>query len=690
MPDVDSTVRFRHASLGALVAAWSLLFHAGAASAANTEDPPTLEVLWESTNAVRSGSVKDSELRLYFVEPARSLMFQASWKHSRAGGDGFWFASAALEAGKPQASSPKPPSGWRAVAVLSKAESERSFQAALNRLVPAEPGGAIHARYALGDALLFRDPAGKVQIRPGGERPAGIQIQRRYNQRELASAAAKGMEAELRSAYSNQTAFVLSLGTSNRFRLAYLDFAERRAVVLYVPPKSDDPGRIVRFGTKLSNLASFIVIDHLWTFLKNPVSASGRTLNQLIQWPTTVLRRRLHENKEAVPVLVQGPGMDPAVWEEWLDHHTHTSRESGSVRLLIDGDQFFPVLKRRVAEAQRAVNIHVCIFDRDDAAVDVADELKKRSTNVEAKVVFDRGMSRHAAAGPPATPMPEGFTPPSFIGQYLRSGSRVRVRPQPNPAFTVDHSKIMLIDGHYGYIGGMNIGREYRYEWHDLMAEIQGPVLASFQRQFEKKWAQVGPWGDLALAGVMLGGKSPGTEAEPAANPIELRRLYTKSFRRQIRQAELAAINRASNRIYAENPYFFSNEFLRALTRARLRGVDVRVVMPSESDIETGHKSNLIVANYLLSYGVRVFFYPGMTHVKALLVDDWACFGSANFDDMSLRLNREANVASSNLAFARRFKEELFEVDFARSRELREPLSVGWSDYLADALMTPF
>ena len=65
----------------------------------------------------------------------------------------------------------------------------------------------------------------------------------------------------------------------------------------------------------------------------------------------------------------------------------------------------------------------------------------------------------------------------------------------------------------------------------------------------------------------------------------------------------------------------------------------------------------------------KVYFYPGMTHVKALMVDDWACLGSANLNHLSLRVCQEQNVATSDPAFAARLKRELFEEDFARSYE---------------------
>ena len=213
--------------------------------------------------------------------------------------------------------------------------------------------------------------------------------------------------------------------------------------------------------------------------------------------------------------------------------------------------------------------------------------------------------------------------------------------------------------------------------------------MASYQRQFNEKWAQVGPWGDLGLAAEIISGKRPATDHEPNTNLIELRRLYTKNFSRRIRFAELAAINRASSYVFAENPYLYSTEFINALVRARRRGVDVRYILPSENDLIAGRRSNLVIANYLREQGVRVYFYAGMTHVKALLVDGWACFGSANFDALILRLNREDDLATSNPTFAAKLRHDLFEADFNRGSELKEELAEIRGDNLADLLLTP-
>ena len=95
----------------------------------------------------------------------------------------------------------------------------------------------------------------------------------------------------------------------------------------------------------------------------------------------------------------------------------------------------------------------------------------------------------------------------------------------------------------------------------------------------------------------------------------------------------------------------------------------------------------LAIANYLLEHGVRVYFYPAMTHVKALLVDGWSCVGSGNLNHVSLRLNQEENIATSDPDFANELKRDLFEADFARSYELTQPISVDWVDFLADLVL---
>jgi phosphatidylserine/phosphatidylglycerophosphate/cardiolipin synthase-like enzyme len=659
-----------------------------AASASNDDAEQAYANLGNRTNLHPRAFVEDHKILVTYTNGSRLWMLKATWVLPRVTPKEFIYASATLQPSKKPKAIPGANSDWHEVTVLPPAETDGFLRKAADRLVPSEPGHGIFCRFALGEATLYRDAAGKVQLASQTNPPVNVTIDRRYTRQGLASAVATELETTLKTAHPGRDTFLMAIGHGSRMRLVFLDLNQRQTVVLYLPGKDDEPGKVAGFGKKLQNLGSFIVVDNLFTFLKNPVTSSTRAVNQAVQWPQTLLPRQTHPKSE-IPPLTNAPGMDLVAWEHWLDHHAHAPRELGSLRLLIDGDQFFPLFERRVAEAQHSVDILVCIFDRDDFSVEMANRLRQRSTNIEVRVVFDRMMTRQAGELPPGTQMPEGFTEPKSIASYLRHDSEVHVRPQPNPAFTVDHTKLYLVDGRYAYVGGMNVGREYRYEWHDCIAEIEGPIVASYQRQFNKKWAQFGPWGDLGLAAESIGGKRPRSDHESTNNLIELRRLYTKNFSRQIRSAEVAAIDRASSYVFAENPYLYGNEIINALVHARRRGVDVRVILPSENDLTAGRRSNVVIANYLREQGIRVYIYPGMTHIKALLVDGWACLGSANFDALSLRLNREDDLATSNPAFVAKFRHDLFDADFQKAGELKEELPEEWKDHLADFLLNP-
>ena len=114
-----------------------------------------------------------------------------------------------------------------------------------------------------------------------------------------------------------------------------------------------------------------------------------------------------------------------------------------------------------------------------------------------------------------------------------------------------------------------------------------------------------------------------------------------------------------------------------ALVEARRRGVDVRVILPTRNDSGFMNTANLIAASVFLRNGIRVYAYPGMTHVKAAIYDGWATVGSANFDKLSLRINQETNLATSDPRFVEQLKRDLFERDFTRSREMKEPPRAG-------------
>jgi cardiolipin synthase len=324
--------------------------------------------------------------------------------------------------------------------------------------------------------------------------------------------------------------------------------------------------------------------------------------------------------------------------------------------------------------------VRLFIFDNDDYAMRIADLLKRRSKEIRVRVLIDALGTLGAGQGAPegAATGTGGFA----IARYLRSGSEVEVRETPNPWLVSDHTKTILMDRRVAYLGGMNIGHEYRHEWHDMMVELRGPIVGRLQHDFDAAWAYAGMGGDLAYVKA-LGEKQkfPGDAEDPAY--VDLRPLYTRTLDPQVLRAQLAAIRRAQSAIWVEQPYVSDDSLIAALIDARARGVDVRLIVPTRGDSRFMNSANLLAASVLVRNGVRVYVYPGMTHVKAALYDGWACLGSANFDKLSLRINRETNIATSDALFVDRLRRELFDVDFARSRELVEPPSTGWGTYVS-------
>jgi cardiolipin synthase len=463
--------------------------------------------------------------------------------------------------------------------------------------------------------------------------------------------------------------------------------AEFRDQGIAAPPEHGRTGGRADKGARSGGSIAADGFDLLRSLVVKPLLRPVSSLNRLVflSADTAIDAVKpvslLFESNAPAPPLSRAPAMDLAAWERRLDRMTDSTASRGSIRLLIGGEQFFPRFVDAVMGARRSIHIRSYIFDTDDYATTVADLLKQRSREVEVKVLVD-GLGSLVAAGATPASMPRDFDPPGSMERYLERNSQVQVRTRSNPWFTGDHTKTFLIDRRIAFVGGMNIGREYRYDWHDLMVEVRGPVVAQLGREFDKAWSRAGPFGDLAnLAHVLRPRKQAGAGA---GYPIRV--LHTDPGDAQIYRAQLAAIRAARRYIYIHNPYFSDDEFLVELLRARRRGVDVRVVLSTRGDSPAMDRSNILAANALFRRGVRVYLYPGFSHVKAAIYDGWACLGSANLDRMSLRVNHELNLATSHGPAVQALKRELFETDFEKSTEMARLFEERWTYYLSEML----
>lgn len=416
--------------------------------------------------------------------------------------------------------------------------------------------------------------------------------------------------------------------------------------------------------------------------LRQPVTSTKTGLAIIWNRSKQLVRSNITLHDEPKDLPWQRPGTPE--FERLLDRKGLQRTFPGKLEYLIDG-AFFDAYQREVAKARHHVDVQIFIFDNDDIGVHCADQLKRKSNQPETRVrvMFDDLGTSFASGTAPETPAPRGFTPPADMADYLEKNSKVRARRTLNPWLMADHTKLLLFDRQVAMLGGMNLGREYKSEWHDLMVRVEGPITAPLQREFNRAWRKAGPWGDFALF------RTP-ERWRPASTtggaPLRILRTDAAEGRQEILAASLLAIRASKRRIWIENPYFASDEIKDAVCSAAKRGVDVRVILPSRGDSNIMDHGNLASAGRLLECGVKVFRYPKMTHMKVMLCDDWATLGSANLDTLSLHINRELNLAFNDPALIRELENKVFRPDLKRSQPVNRSEVGRWFSPIAESI----
>jgi cardiolipin synthase A/B len=557
---------------------------------------------------------------------------------------------------------------------------------------PLGPDEGLALALRRGELVSWRDAEGQLQLMPWDQIPSQVQIVERMDDHQLAVRVVLLLRDMLTNDPDGAIRHIIFSLQNERPGAGSWLYADVAAGEIYyiLSPFSGHDIQEPRLRVSMKTLDRVVFRSHLVTMVKNPVTTLSRLAGHGNDAVTSVLRRTPPPPADIAP-LNEGPGMDLDAWEKRLYRITRSRRYPGRLQFLVGGDEFFPELIEEIRGADREISIRTYIFDNDEYAVGLANLLRARSTDIRVRVMMDDLGSLMAGLKTPPNGYPADFTPPSDIGSYLTTDSRVRVRRVGNPWLTGDHAKLTLIDRDLAYVGGMNYGEEYRYDWQDMMVRVEGRVVWRLQKEFEKAWSHAGPGGDLAYLLQSL--RLPNIETfapEKDTSMVPVRVLRTRTTRREIHRAQLEAIRRAQSYIHIITPYFTEPEIITALIQARARGVDVRVVLPGEGNHDLMNSAHLFTANRLIESGVRVFIYPGMTHVKAAVYDGWACFGSANFDRLSFKVNQELNLATSDGETVARLDRQLFQPHFTRSIELTEPLEWSWEDYAASLLSFPF
>ncbi|MGX5820631.1 cardiolipin synthase [Chitinophaga lutea] len=314
------------------------------------------------------------------------------------------------------------------------------------------------------------------------------------------------------------------------------------------------------------------------------------------------------------------------------------------VKLLINGEEKFPALMEALRAAQHHIHLEYYIFEEDIIGREVMDILmEKAKAGVEVRFIYDDFGSSDINR--------------RFLRKMRAAGVEVypfyKIRLLANRLNYRNHRKIVVIDGHTGFIGGINIADRYINEprfreahpawpfWRDTHLRIHGQGVHTLQFLFMGDWNFCADT-DLPITQDFF----PDIDVK-GEDLVQIAASGPDSERSSIMLSFLAAINRAERSVYITTPYFIPNDAIfNALQQAALSGVDVRLLVPGESDSRMVNSAAASYYEPLLACGVRIFRYnKGFVHAKTMVVDDnLSVVGTANMDIRSFDFNFEVNA----------------------------------------------
>ncbi|PIQ26782.1 hypothetical protein COW36_00480 [bacterium (Candidatus Blackallbacteria) CG17_big_fil_post_rev_8_21_14_2_50_48_46] len=337
-----------------------------------------------------------------------------------------------------------------------------------------------------------------------------------------------------------------------------------------------------------------------------------------------------------------------------IDQATGTKNTfNNHVELLVDGKESFAKMKDVIRSAHQSLYLEMFLFHDDKTGWEIAQELvAKKKQGVDVKVLLD-AMGQVNESGEIIKFLQQNGVDTKLYNKKLFDWENVNIT----------HRKLVLADGTRGMTGGMNVGDEYQFEWHDIMAYAEGESVQEMQGEFFVNWTHAGGKMPAVIprlpAGVRFGS---------SATRVTVTSPQEAGKEKDSKNAFISAIQTALHHIYLVQPYFSDPDIVDALIQAARRGVEVRVLLPGLSDNPVLNMINQQNGEKLMKVGAKVFKVdPGkennvMTHAKLMTIDGiWTTIGSTNFDTRALENNQELNLSVTDASFAKTVESRLFE-----------------------------
>ena len=203
-----------------------------------------------------------------------------------------------------------------------------------------------------------------------------------------------------------------------------------------------------------------------------------------------------------------------------------------------------------------------------------------------------------------------------------------------------DHRKILVIDGHTAFTGGINLADEYinlkeKYgRWKDAAMMLQGEAAKSFTLMFLQMWNVDTKGEDF---GKYLTGKNGN-----ATNSLRTEKGYVLPYGddpldhdKVGERIYMDILNQAVDYVHIMSPYLILDEEMKAaLQFAAERGIDVKIILPGVPDKKGPYALAKTHYKALLYSGVKIYEYtPGFVHAKVFVSDDVkSVVGTINLD----------------------------------------------------------
>lgn len=355
------------------------------------------------------------------------------------------------------------------------------------------------------------------------------------------------------------------------------------------------------------------------------------------------------------------------------------------ITCLLDSKENFPNWIEALSQAKYSIAIEMYIFATDAFGQEVRQVLLDRlQQGVEVFVIYDW-------IGSIGAHYKRFFKPLIDAGAQIKPYNKLGLTSGLN-ILGRNHRKSFIIDQQVAFVSGLCISSQWNGDeaqgispWRDTGLMLQGPIVQDVLKAFLDTWQSMSlplpealtkapPHQDSTHVDELADSISAEQEQHPEKPDsfANARLVATTGENANMMRLDLLAVSMAKRNLWLTDAYFMPTRmYVQALINAAQDGVDVRILVPSTSDIKWIGTVSRTQYRRLLESGVRIFEWNGsMIHAKMAIVDGlWARVGSTNLNFSSWFANRELDVGIED-ANTVKYLEECFLNDLANSTEV--------------------